>query len=292
MQKHPIKENLPHALREAVGWGIAQGFIRSGRRAAALRRYDGPDTILSLCAHNPTPSVLRSLLAWLTAHGFRFLSEEDILGGRVPSGRKAWLSFDDGWAGFDTELLPVLEAFNAPVSLFIAPEETRRGFLWTNALMPYCPMSGIRALYAFPEPERIAAVAAVLKGKTPKMLMSPEAVAAVARHPLVRVGNHSATHLSCSDRPVSEVIDALRRAQETLTDWCGRAPRLFCYPFGHRTPETDAAVRAEGLHPIGLFPGIDRLSSFGAFRNMVYDDMSLAENTCRVLGSWIPIRRT
>lgn len=283
---------LPHAIRKAVGWGVAQVFVRSGLRSAALRRYDAPGTLLSLCAHNPTPDVLRGVLGWLTAQDFVFLSEDDILDGHVPEGRCAWLSFDDGWMGFDTELLPVLEAFSCPASLFVAPEETQRGFLWSNALLPYRSMTWIRTLYALSERDRTEAVAQILSGREPRMLMPPEAVAAVARHPLVRVGNHSAAHLSCPERPTAEVRDSVRRAQTLLTAWCGRAPRLFCYPFGHRTPQTDAAVRAEGLHPVALLPGVDRISTFGTFRNMIYDDMSLGENTCRILKSWLPIRRT
>lgn len=278
-------------LRYLIGQAVGAAFILSGARARALKRYDRPGTLLSLCAHDPAPEVLEQLLVRLKRQGFTFYSEAEILSGRPLPPRAAWLSFDDGWKGFQA-CLPVLERHQVPVSLFIAPAETARGFLWTNALMSRCPMKTVRALYTLPENARTAQVAHLLKGNFPATLLSPCEVKRLARHPLVTVGNHSLSHLSASDRPLEEVETELCAAQEILTDWCGTPPRLFCYPFGHRTAGTDALVRKYGLTPIGLFPGTDTQAAFGTFRNMIYDRMSPEENSCRVLKSWLPIRRT
>lgn len=277
-------------LRRSVGWCVAAPFVVAGARRRAAARYDAEGTVLSLCAHDPTPEVLGGALEGLLRRGFQFHSEDEVLRGRLRP-RAAWLSFDDGWKGF-LRCLPVLERLGVPATLFIATDATARGFLWTNALMPHLPMRRIRALYALPEAERMAVVEDVLGGRFPNTLLSPEEVARLARHPLLTLGNHSASHLSCSHRPVGEVAREIDRAQRALRTWTGVTPRLFCYPFGHRTAETDAAVRAAGLWPIGLAPGIDRVSAFGRFRNMLYDNVSTAENLCRVLGSWVPIRKT
>lgn len=278
-------------LRYLIGKAVAYAFILSGARARALKRYDRPGSVLSLCAHDPTPEVLEDLIVWLKAQGFTFCSEKEILSGNSLPPRAAWLSFDDGWKGFH-ECLAVLERHNVPVSLFIAPAESKRGFLWTNALMPYCSMKAIRALYSLDANNRAARVAEKLLGRFPKTLLTPGEVKKLARHPLVTVGNHSLTHLSATDCPLEDVEKELCTAQTILTDWCGTPPRLFCYPFGHRNPSTDDLVRKYGLVPIALFPGQDTQATFGTFRNMIYDRMSLEENTCRVLKSWLPIRRT
>ncbi len=284
-------ESLRHCVRRCVGWCVAAPFVVAGLRRRAAARYDTPGTVLSLFAHDPTPQVLASALEGLLRRGFRFCSEAELLCGKALAPRAAWLSFDDGWLGFE-RCLPVLERLGVPATLFVAPGAAQLGFLWTNALMPYLPMRRIRALYGLPLSERMAVVGCVLDGRFPKTLLSPEQVATLARHPLLSIGNHSVSHLSCSHRPVDEVAREVVQAQQTLRMWTGVAPRLFCYPFGHRTEATDVVVRAAGLHPIGLAPGIDRVADFGRFRNMLYDNVTTAENLCRVLGSWVPIRKT
>lgn len=278
-------------LRYLIGKAVGAAFILSGARARALRRYDRPGTLLSLCAHDPAPEVLEQLLVWLKQQGFTFYSEAAVLAGKPLPPRAAWLSFDDGWKGFQASL-SVLERHQIPVSLFIAPAETKRGFLWTNALMASSSRQEIRALYPLAADLRAARVAAKLKGNVPQTLLTPGEVKRLAAHPLVTVGNHTLSHLSASDRPLEEVETELQAAQDILTDWCGTPPRLFCYPFGHRTVETDALVRKYGLVPVGLLPGTDTVAAFGSFRNMIYDRMSLEENSCRVLKAWLPIRKT
>ena len=278
--------------RKGIGWCVAQGFRMLGARARALRRYDAPGTVLSLCAHDPTPEVLSGVLRWLKAQGFAFLSADDVLSGATGAGRHAWLSFDDGWKGFRA-CLPILEAEHVPATLFIAPGEIQRGFLWSNALMPFCTMREIRAYYRIPAEERTQKVRELVGATQERTLLSEEEVKTLAKHPLITLGNHSLSHLSCSDRPLEEVVREIREAQAILTQWAdGRAPRLFGYPFGHWTAQTDHAVRELGLIPVKLFPGVDRVETFGTYRNMIYDTMSLAENTCRVLKAWLPIRRT
>ena len=278
-------------FRKLIGWSVAQPFIRSGARRQALHAYEADDVFLSLCAHDPTPETLRALLTFLRTNDFTFLTETDVLQREPIPGRTAWLTFDDGWKRFK-DCLKVLEEFDIPATLFIAPGETQRGYLWTNALMPYRSMAYIRSLYPFSARERLARVTDILDGRLPQTLMTPDDIAALASHPLVTIGNHTLTHLSASDRPVEDLLAEVLTAQTLIADWTGTLPRTVCYPFGHRTQATDAALRSRGLTPIGLLPGRDRLTDPGLYRNMIYDDVSLAENTCRVLGAWVPIRRT
>lgn len=281
-------------VRKTVGWMVAQGFIRSGIRARAVRRYDQPGTCLSLCAHDPTPEVLQRLIRWLKARGFQFVSEDALLSGALPTGRLAWLTFDDGWRGFRS-VLGILEREEVPASLFIAPGESRRGFLWTNALLSKVPMARVRALYRVAREAREEAVAQILgppQAQT-RTLLSPEEISALAAHPLLTIGNHTCSHLSISHRTFAEAVAEIEEAQALLRDWTGRAPRCVCYPFGHRTAEVDRWLRAQGLQPVGLLPGVDRVGeSLGRFRNMIYDEMSLAENACRIVKAWLPIRKT
>ena len=92
--------------------------------------------------------------------------------------------------------------------------------------------------------------------------------------------------MSCTHRPVDEVLDEVDRAQTTLTEWCGYAPTEFAYPFGRGTEELDKEIRKRGMVPHYTRQGLVTKETLGAARNMVYEGMSLAENLGRILMAW------
>ncbi len=288
---------LKWKLRLFVGWCIAWGYVLVGKRRRCVRRYDEEGTILSFVAHGPDPRMFEGVLAWLARQGFTFVSTEDVLemraGRRAWRPRLAWLSLDDGWASVKG-ILPLLERYGCPVTIFVPPAEVARGHVWTNAVMPY--ERDWRSFYFLPAEERYRRVDAVLGGEKAqppgvgRELMSAEELREMARHPLVTLENHTMTHLSCAARPVEEMVDEVTRAQAILTEWTGRAPRLVAYPFGHSTEETDARLRAMGLIPVQLKPGVMTVDTFGSCRNMTYDALTQAESLARILGAWVKVK--
>ena len=208
------------------------------------------------------------------------------LAGRAADGNCAWISFDDGWCEM-ADALPILERFNAPASVFIAPGETARGWVWTDNLWNMLPDPEWHQWYALPAQERYARVDAAWAGRAhPRRLLDEVGVRELAAHPLVTVENHFWTHPSAPQRPEAEVLDELDRAQRTLTEWAGRAPRLAAYPFGRGTPSLDAALRARGLVPVYTRQGLVTAETFGASRNMALAGMTRAENLGRILQAW------
>lgn len=282
-------------LRKLIGRSIALWYVLSGVRRRAVRRYDVPGTVLSLFAHDPSPAVLDSVLRWLKQHGFAFVSTDALLemaeGRRPWKSRTAWLTFDDGWAGFEQNLLPALERYEAQATIFVAPRETKRGQIWTNSVMQHVPSETWTDWYALASEERYLKVDEVLKAAgNPRRLAEEAELRRLARHPLVTLENHTYTHLSVSHRPVEEVVGEVRKTQAILTEWSGRMPRLCCYPFGHWTEETDRAIVAEGLIPVHSESGVMTLATVGQVRNMCTDTMSAAENIGRILGAWPTVR--
>lgn len=280
-------------LRKSVGWGVGAAYALTGARGRALRRYDDGDAVLGMFGHDMRPDVLEGSLRWLRNHGFSFIGSDELVdrvnggAGRL-SGRTAWLSFDDGWAGFEAQLLPLLERLEIPATIFVAPNETRRGHIWTNAMFERKGEAGdwLQDMYRLPADERYAVV-----GPVRRRLATEDELRRLSRHPLITLENHTWTHLSCRDRPCSEVMDEVRRTQEELAAWTGRSPRLVCYPFGKHTGETDSAIRAEGLIPVWSMPG-DILSAEGFPRNMMVELATDRENVGRLLRAWPKIGET
>lgn len=281
-------------LRQIIGWGVATWFSFSGKLSTQIRRYDKEGAFLPLVGHDPQAKVFSKLLEWLIGKGFSFVSTDELIAMRDGYAswrpRIAWLSFDDGWVGFKKNVLPVIEKYNIPVTLFIAPHETLRGQVWTNSIMPAMPYEKLRKLYWMPLQSRLAVVDPILEEiGNPRHLMSEEDIRALAKHPLVTIENHTYSHLSCSHRPIEEMLAEIDIAQATLTEWTRRRPRMVCYPFGHCTRETDLAIKSKGLIPVRLDAGIGDVKNIGACRNLFCDNRSLLENACRAVNSWVKV---
>lgn len=262
-------------LRKAIGWGVAQGFRLAGVRRKMVNCVRKPGVVLPVVVHAAKADEVRAILEWLRSAG--------VL-------ERVWLSFDDGWKEFK-DTVRVLEEFEKPATLFIAPGETMRGNVWTNGLT----VPERQRLYQLNEKSRYNEIA-LLNDYGPRgarslsaggcALLSKEDVQEIARHPLVRIGNHTWSHMSCMHRPVDEVLDEVDRAQATLTEWCGYAPTDFAYPFGRGTVELDKEIRKRGLVPHYTRQGLVTKETLGVARNMVYEGMSLAENLGRILMAW------
>lgn len=259
-------------LRREIGWCVAQAYRLTGARRRAFARCRAPGSRLPIVFHDSSADEARGILAALR-------------------GIDLALTFDDGWLEF-RDVLDVLEEFQLRAIVFIAPGETERGAVWTNSLMEAgVPDGEWHPWYALPAAERYALCDARAPVRR-RRLLTAETVRAVARHPLVRVGNHTWSHLSCMHRPMDEVLDEVDRAQTVLADWCGYAPTDFAYPFGRGTPGLDAEIRRRGMTPHYTRQGLVTADTIGEARNMVYPGMSLAENLGRILQAWPRVGET
>lgn len=260
-------------FRRELGWLVAQAYVISGRRAAVCHRCRRERLVVPVLFHGPSPRDLDVILAELD----RLVGVESLE-----------LTFDDGRR--ETKgCVPVLEKYDVPAVFFISPGEILRGFNWSESSAARC--CGVSALCRLSERERDVALAAAGCTKRANDLLSVEDIRELAGHPLVEFGNHTWSHLSCSSRPLDEVLDEIERAQSKITEWTGRRPTKFSYPFGHDSDELDAAIRSRGLVPYCLRPGLAPCRCDGRFRNMAYEGMTLAENVGRLLAAWPRVRR-
>lgn len=90
--------------------------------------------MLPVVIHAAKAEEVRAILKWLKRAG--------VL-------ERVWLSFDDGWREFK-DTVKVLEEFEKPATLFVAPGETQRGDVWTNGIS----VEMRQRLYGVSEPER------------------------------------------------------------------------------------------------------------------------------------------
>ena len=260
-------------FRREIGWLVAKAYVVSGRRASICRRCRRERLVVSSLFHCPSPDKLDAILGELT---------------RLVGADALELSFDDG----RREVLgcvPVLEKYGVHAVFFISPGEILRGYNWAET--PAARQCGFARLCRLSAQERDAELAAAGIECPSGGLLGMDDVRRLARHPLVEFGNHTWSHMSCSCRPVDEVLGEIERSQAQIEEWTGRRPSKFSYPFGHDSDELDMAIRSIGLVPYSLRPGLAPSRGDGRFRNMANEDMTVAENVGRLLTAWPNVRR-
>lgn len=180
------------------------------------------------CSDDPyrvtvTPERLDRQLSWLRRRGLRGVSVAEFLAAPRRAGLVG-LTFDDGYADFLDQALPVLESHGFGATLFVLPGRLGGDNAW-DPLGPRKPLltaDGIR-----------------------------EAAGAG-----IEIGSHGLTHvdLTKADDVLlhSEVADS-RKLLEELTD---TPVTGFCYPYGTLDERAVAAVREAGYrYACAIDPG-------------------------------------
>ncbi|NSC24943.1 polysaccharide deacetylase family protein [Streptomyces albus subsp. chlorinus] len=208
------------------------------RTPSGPRRPSGPRTPWVLMYHSVadraedpyrvtvSPARLERQLRWLRERGLRGVGVGRLLR-RYAAGRAAGLvglTFDDGYADFLTEALPLLRRHECTATAFVLPGRLggRNGWDAEGPRKPLLDADGVRA------------------------------VAAAG----MEVGSHGLVHtdLTTADDATLERETAHSRA--LLAELTGTPPAGFCYPYGTLDARAVEAVRAAGYaYACAIDPG-------------------------------------
>lgn len=159
----------------------------------------------------------RAQVAWLVASGVPVVSLEELLT-RPDGDRAVAITFDDGFANFATEALPVLADHGFPVTLFVVSGHVGGDNRWpgrSSTVVPRLPLLDWDALGRLPEE-------------------------------LVTVGAHTRSHPHLDRIADEAVLDAeLGGSAEAIAERLGRRPAIVAYPYGGLSA---AAVRVAARH--------------------------------------------
>lgn len=124
---------------------------------------------------------------------------------RVASGQDGALTaltFDDAFANFAEEALPLLEEFDTPAVLYVPTD-----FVDGHGTSP-------------------------LRGAEGLQPCSWDLLRDLARHPLVQIGSHTCGHPDLTAIPHAEAVREIRESRLRIEDQLGIAVTSFCYPRG------------------------------------------------------------
>lgn len=125
-------------------------------------------------------------------------------------GRAVAITFDDGYQDVLTIVLPILERYQIPITIFV--------------------------------PSNLSAKT----GPGGRARLSGEELRVLARSPLITIGSHAQTHRKFTELSPKQMERELSDSANTLEQMAGKRPRFFAYPFGARTLGAERAVEDAG----------------------------------------------
>ncbi|WP_202614463.1 polysaccharide deacetylase family protein [Halostella litorea] len=135
------------------------------------------------------------------------------------------LTFDDGYRDFYDTVVPLLEEYNVPATVFM-----NGAFIDDRSEILYSRLG-------VPEGE---------KG----VIMSTDQVRELAEHDLVTIGNHTYSHPNLNDLSKTEIKEEIVRGKHVLEEEFDLTIERFAYPYGRYNEESHAVV--EATHRCGL----------------------------------------
>lgn len=208
MVAEPLAKDLQRPLRHTVSephrtpWTLMYHSVDHGAGDAS------PLTV--------TPDRFAAQMGWLHRRGLRGVGMAELL--RAVAERRAaglvGLTFDDGYADFAGQALPVLRSYGFTASVFVAAGHLGGHNSW--------------------EP-----------GAPRKRLLSPEQLAAVAAAGM-EIGSHGMAHTALPGLPGEALATETARSREILQEIVGGPVTGFCYPYGAVDGRAVASVRAAG----------------------------------------------
>lgn len=203
--------------------------------------------VLSVYFHNPSARAFEQFILWAKRKGYHFVDLNELLlyinTGVKKRKKIAYISLDDAWRG-NLDLLPVVEKYQVPITIFAPVELLRDGNFWWEYVGKVGGFSLVNKYKQLPETEFKSELNKI-KGSVAleRMAMTIDELQQISQHPLVDIQSHSYNHpilTNCTN----ESLDAeLRLSKEELASIIGKEITAFSYPNGSLTNREVEAVR-------------------------------------------------
>ncbi|MFF4500025.1 polysaccharide deacetylase family protein [Streptomyces sp. NPDC001401] len=214
------------------------------RSSARRRSKRGPAVWVAMyhsvsdCPDDPynvtvTPARLDRQFAWMSGRGLRGVSMRELLAARARGTERGLvgLTFDDGYADFTGDALPVLSRWGFTATVFVLPGRLGGENAWEplGPRKPLLDVAGIRR-----------AVAAGME-----------------------IASHGLTHLDLTKATDEVLHTEVNDSRHLLSRITGSGIDGFCYPYGYLDERVAAAVRLAGYrYACAITPGPDGCGDF------------------------------
>lgn len=205
--------------------------------------------IRSLYYHNPKPEGFEAVIRHLHSKGYKFISINELydrLKRRDIKGKLAYISLDDGWQG-NLKLIPIIEKYNVPITIFIAVKPIIEGNYWWEFVAKKIGYSKMQDFKNLPHDEFESQLKQIKTevGALGRSAMTMDKLKEVAKHPLVSIQSHTVNHPILTKLPNDLLEFELSESKKHLEEITGTEVFAFSYPNGSLT---DREINATKKH--------------------------------------------
>ena len=201
--------------------------------------------VLSLYFHDPKPESFEDVILWCKKKGYDFVHIDEITnyvkGETYRHKKMVHFSFDDGWLT-NKALIPIIEKYNVPITIFVPVEPLESGnFWWNYVYAKYKSYDKVEEFKTY-EDEKFNREVNYIKQeiKLEREAVTFDELKEMSKHPLINIQSHTYNHpilTNVSDKRLDFELSESRKFLSTLLD---KEIDTFSYPngsFGKREEE-------------------------------------------------------
>jgi len=287
--------------RNIAAFLLSKFYLLSGKLNKIKKRADSGEFILSVYFHDPEKKLFESCVKWFLKKGYTFISTDDLLA--IATGKQAFpaagvvFTVDDGWRNNKENIAAVANRYKIPVTIFAStkPIATGEAYWWSYiaaANKKGLVNQSVPDLKKVKNEERQAIVDAV-KEQLPleREALTIEELQEISATPFVSIGSHTVTHpilVNCSDEQAGYEI---KESKKILEGWLKKDIQHFAYPNGLYNEREIQFLKDSGYKT--AYTTIPQYLTAGNLKDLytlprfdVLENVSLAENICRMTGAW------
>lgn len=192
--------------------------------------------VLSLYYHDPKPESFEKVILWCKRKGYEFVSIEDItdyVKGNINNKKMVHFSFDDGWST-NKALIPIIEKYNVPITIFVPVEPLDSGNFWWNYVYEkYKNLAVVEKFKTYSEEKFKTEVEKIKKEiKLDREAVTLEELKVMSKHPLINIQSHTYNHPILTNVSDDKLDFELMESKLFLSNLLEKNIDIFSYPNG------------------------------------------------------------
>lgn len=252
--------------------------------------------VLSLYFHDPLPESFEKVILWCEKKGYDFVHIDEITdyvkGEPLKHKKMVHFSFDDGWLT-NKALIPIIEKYNVPITIFVPVEPLESGnFWWNYAYAKHKSNEKVEEFKTYNEEKFNLEIKKIKQEiELDREAVTFDELKEMSKHPLINIQSHTYNHPILTNVNDKQLDFELSESKKFLSVLLNKEIDTFSYPNGSFGKREEDAVNK--YYKCGytteekfLQPGSN---PFRIPRTCLLDNYW--SNLSRIVGAWKVLKR-